>query len=448
MKTITIKKTKASHFRAWKSGKSWVFASTLLVFAGVLSLGTKEAAADTTTLVAASGSAASAPAAVSNAITSDDATIASLQAALSQAEVGSSTDISGMFGNVAKGTGLTQSYSASQTVTLSSNPSYAVNISAVASYEASYINALRASNGISTRVTVNNTANAVAQSVAVVGAAQKSLTKPQDLDSLIGNALGGSTIALGDGYGGSVSIKSLGIQSDQELAYYLVMSWYDDGGNEVAGYGHRATLLYGGTEFGAGVAIASNGGIYATQAFIEPGGYTTQDVALMQNVAGVAYNGAATALHPVDSKPLAKITFRYVDQNLVTKLKSALSAAKTQLATDTGQTEQSSTPNDASLASLLPSLASLAPNSDFVATDKTNDALLASLAAPVASPVAKPVAIEDANAALASLVAGMSLGPSTKNDDLLASLAAGLTPEAWSPANNDTALASLAAGAY
>lgn len=170
----------------------------------------------------------------------------------------------------------------SGTVVLPYNPNYKPNSAKITADAVQYIRELRQLNGIKMPISANATMLKYAEADAAV------LNKDHKLrDQAAGKKSGenGYSNASSYGYWGS----------DQETAYMLVKGWFEEWGNidkATYPYGHRASLLYGGTGMGLGIS-----GIWSSMEFTGQGNW-----AMWQRI-----NKGASAVD------LPKVTFKYVN---------------------------------------------------------------------------------------------------------------------------------------
>ncbi|MDR0200528.1 MAG: bacterial Ig-like domain-containing protein [Streptococcaceae bacterium] len=190
--------------------------------------------------------------------------------------------------------------SSSMVVLEAPTSSFVPDITQINSYFISYVNELREANGQSD-LTYSSSEQSFAQTRATAIVADFSHS-------------GAGTSSEDIGASGGLVDQ---FQSNQEIAYYLVMDWYDETDNlDASGaadhYGHRANLLYSGPTAGIGyvqlatpVTTGDNAGYDTFWAYEAPA-YTDQTL----------YNEAqamADSTTPPNTTPLPKLTFVYVD---------------------------------------------------------------------------------------------------------------------------------------
>ncbi|GBG96760.1 CAP domain-containing protein [Lactococcus termiticola] len=167
------------------------------------------------------------------------------------------------------------------TVTLKYNPNYRPNSDAISKWMVYYMNQLRQINGIKAMTHVDSL---------MLKYAKADVAVMDKKNIMVDHAAGKKPEekfynASSYGYRGS----------DQETAYLQLVNWYNEVGNvdkKTYPYGHRATLLYGGT--GIGMAVSNKG--YAS---LELRGTTDWNAWQKIN------KGAA-------AKGLQRVTFKYV----------------------------------------------------------------------------------------------------------------------------------------
>ncbi|MDR0299652.1 MAG: DUF5011 domain-containing protein [Streptococcaceae bacterium] len=243
----------------------------------------------------------------SAAITSDTAAIASLNNQLANL-TGVQSDPTTTFTS-------TTNYPSVQTVTVPAVAgSFTPDLAKINTYFLQYLNELKTANGQAT-VSYSASEQAFAQQRAQAIVA-----------SFSHDGSNGST----ENIGASGNIIST-FKSDQEIAYYMLMDWYDETSNpEALGaghYGHRANLIYGGPSVGIGylsLATPDSGGFDEYHAMEAPQ-YTN---ATLYNAA-VAMSNSTT---DPQSIPLPKVLFNYVDSATYNNLTSQIEAMTADLA--------------------------------------------------------------------------------------------------------------------
>jgi hypothetical protein len=445
-KKMNTNSTKKTNFRTWKKGKQWLFAAALAIGLTLVAGGISAQAATTnltainnnslasqagitsstvsssqyssaqlltssytavasstvSTLSQAQSALTSENAALSAAqttesiaqsiVTADQTALSSAQILLSSAQTTLSTkqsalssaestttyidSVYGSYKNTAAGTDGMETWQTSFTVTQSYNPSYVPNNSAIASYAASYINELRSLNGISDSISFSATLESIA--VADATAEAKNNSMGDGASGLLPSAY--PTQGWTEGAGGPFAMEG---DSDQEIAYHMVMGGTDEG-NSVDN-GHRFNGLYGGTLFGVALEQASNGYWYeaadaAVWTSAEINMYWGSTASGVSNQAQIEAEWTANTLKVI---PLPEITFAYTgyqpNSAAIPAAQSAVAAA--QLIVSSAQAELSNfqaklTSDTAALsnAANAVSSATLAQSSDqaAVTADSTN----------------------------------------------------------------------------
>ncbi|GAB6092748.1 CAP domain-containing protein [Furfurilactobacillus curtus] len=210
----------------------------------------------------------------------------------------------------------TSNYPSSQVVYLSAASSAATpDVSVLGSDVMQYVNELRSANG-QPALTYSSSEAAFAQTRA-----------QQIVTDFSHDKSNGST----EDIGGSRGITDQ-MQSPQEMAYFIVMDWYDESDNpEAVGnghYGHRANLLFGGPTMGVGFVRSTD----PTTTFTD---YYSFEAPAYQDV--TLYNQAeamANAKSNPSTIPLPNITFVYVDSPDFDLLYNKLTQLQQQLASD------------------------------------------------------------------------------------------------------------------
>lgn len=273
-----------------------------------LSIANTSISSASTAVTSASAALASASTAASN----DDATLTSLSNQLNNLSAVATQNLAsyGFFPST--------SFSASETVVLPiPSEAFVPDSSEINSYFITYVNELRSLNGQPAL-----SYSAIEQSFAQLRAQQIQSDFSHDLSN-------GSTEDIATN-GGIID----SMLSDAEIAYYMVMDWYDESDNpESLGdghYGHLANLLYGGPTAGIGfiklsepVNVLGQSGFDVFIAFEAPP-YTSTTL----------YNKAITLANSTTNPsviPLPNITFKYVNAtsyNSLTAEITSLSSTK------------------------------------------------------------------------------------------------------------------------
>lgn len=211
----------------------------------------------------------------------------------------------------------TSNYPSSSVVVLPDPGSnFTPDVEQINSYFLQYINELREANG-QPNLTYSSSEQAFAQQRA-----------QQIVSNFSHTGANGST----EDIAASGQVVST-FKSNQEIAYYMVMDWYDESDNpEELGeghWGHRANLLYGGPSMGIGfisLKTPDTDGFDSYYAFEAPQ-YTSTKL----------YNLAVTMSNSTTNPttiPLPKLIFKYVDSTEYTSLVVLLSKANSQLESD------------------------------------------------------------------------------------------------------------------
>lgn len=199
----------------------------------------------------------------------------------------------------------TTDYPSTKTVYLPDDPNFKPDENEISKYFLQYVNELRTLNGQTTlTISTSDTARAQQRARAIV-------------DSFNHETVSSATENIGTNAGITDQMHS-----NQEIAYYMVMAWYDETDNpEPLGdghYGHRANLLYGGPTMGLSfyrpsARTAEFTDYYAFESPI----YTDFSLYLK------AKSMANAMTNPV-SVPLPNITFVYVNAATLATLRTYL----------------------------------------------------------------------------------------------------------------------------
>ncbi|TYC48353.1 hypothetical protein ESZ50_09075 [Weissella muntiaci] len=187
----------------------------------------------------------------------------------------------------------TSNYPGSDTVYLAAEENFTPDIEKINGYFLEYVNELRANNNLPS----------------LTYSADEQLFAQQRAQEIVNNFSHSGSNGSTENIGTTQGIISK-LQSNQEIAYYMVMNWYDESDNleglGVGHYGHRANLLFGGQKMGIGlVLVKSPGARFDEYHAFEAPQYTDE----------IIYKKAdAMAKSIVDPKtvPLANKTFVYV----------------------------------------------------------------------------------------------------------------------------------------
>lgn len=199
----------------------------------------------------------------------------------------------------------------------SSGAIFSPNVNEIGKYALLYVNELRQLNGQKT-VSYSSEETSFAQQ------------RAQDIiTDFSHDKANGST----ENIGGNSNITTH-LLSNQEIAYYMVMDWYDESDNpEPLGdghYGHRANLLFGGPS--AGIGFVHNPLITTTSKFAD---YYAFEAPIFTDAS--LYTKAklmSNSLTNPQTLPLPNVTFVYIDSEKFTELNSKLIQAQQQLAAD------------------------------------------------------------------------------------------------------------------
>ncbi|MDR0297533.1 MAG: bacterial Ig-like domain-containing protein [Streptococcaceae bacterium] len=343
--------------------KPWLFAAALIASVGmvagipqtsvsadsvqaeVLSASSSEPAVQTVTSAAVSttsqsvnqlsaassavASASSAVASATSALALNQSQLASLSAAQVNLSAVATQDLTKFSANgQTSATDLfaSTSFSSSEVVVLPMPASsYVPNQAAINSYFLADLNQLRALNGQPAILYANGTTAGYSGSLASDVASLQAFanTRAAQIISDFSHDQAG-THAENISANGGITDQML---SDQEVAYYLLMDWYDESDNPeslgVDHYGHRANLLYMQSYEALSVLSSANTGTgYDLFVAMEGPGYTNN----------ASYNAAismASATSNPATKPLPNMIFEYVNSSAYASYTSKNSAALT-----------------------------------------------------------------------------------------------------------------------
>ncbi|CDN23821.1 cell surface protein [Lacticaseibacillus rhamnosus] len=202
----------------------------------------------------------------------------------------------------------TSNYPSVKNEYLLDDPNFKPDEAEIVSYFHQYVNELRALNGQSALTISDRDTSRAQQRVRAI------------VEDFNHEAVSHATENIGTNTGITDHMRS-----NQEIAYYMVMAWYDETDNpEPLGnghYGHRANLIYGGPSMGVSfyrppVGSAEFSDYYAFEAPI----YT--DLGLYLKAKAMA-----NSLTNPTSIPLPNISFVYVNASLLAELRSYLNAS-------------------------------------------------------------------------------------------------------------------------
>ena len=199
----------------------------------------------------------------------------------------------------------TTNYPSTKTVYLPDDPNFKPDENEISKYFLQYVNELRTLNGQTTlTISASDTARAQQRARAIV-------------DSFNHETVSSATQKSGTNAGITDQMHS-----NQEIAYYMVMAWYDETDNpEPLGdghYGHRANLLYGGPTMGLSFYRSSAGTAEFTDYYAFEAPIYTDFLLYLK-----AKSMANAMTNPV-SVPLPNITFVYVNAATLATLRSYL----------------------------------------------------------------------------------------------------------------------------
>lgn len=185
------------------------------------------------------------------------------------------------------------------------DPNFKPDENEISKYFLQYVNELRTLNGQTTlTISASDTARAQQRARAIV-------------DSFNHETVSSATENIGTNAGITDQMHS-----NQEIAYYMVMAWYDETDNpEPLGdghYGHRANLLYGGPTMGLSFYRPSAGTAEFTDYYAFEAPIYTDFLLYLK-----AKSMANAMTNPV-SVPLPNITFVYVNAATLATLRSYL----------------------------------------------------------------------------------------------------------------------------